>query len=65
MERADMNAEERDHRLDQSVAKFEAAERALLVSLANDPIRLAVLHRAAAQIEEAIAERIKRLESGR
>ena len=65
MEQAKMNTGERDHRLDKSVAKFEAAERAQLVSLANDPIRLAVLHRVAAQIEEAIEKRIKRLESGR
>ena len=65
MERADLNAGERDHNLNRSVAKFEAAERALLVSLAQNPIHLAVLHRAAAQIEEGIARRIKRLESGR
>jgi hypothetical protein len=65
MQRAKMNTGERDHRLDKSVAKFEAAERAHLVSLANDPIELAVLHRVAAQLEEQIARRIKRLESGK
>jgi hypothetical protein len=65
MERAKLNAAERDHRLNQSLVKFEAAERALLVSLAQNPIQLAVLHRVATQFEEAIARRIKRLEPGR
>ena len=33
----------------------------VLVALAQDPVRLAVLHRAASQFEEAIAKRIRRL----
>jgi hypothetical protein len=46
-----------------AVAKAQAAERATLMALAQDPVRLAVLHRSASQIEEAIQVRLKRLKA--
>lgn len=50
---------------DQAVAAFTAAQRAMLVQLAQDPIRLAVLHRTANQFEEAIEKRVRRLKNSR
>jgi hypothetical protein len=41
------------------------AQCAMLTSLAQDPVRVSVLHRTANQFEEAIAKRIRRLTTGR
>jgi len=59
------DASARNYRSDEATVKFAAAQRELLVALAQDPVRLAVLHRCAAQIEEAIAKRIRQLKFGR
>jgi hypothetical protein len=44
---------------------FTVAQRTALASLAQDPMPLAVLHRAASQFEEAIAKRLRRLTTSR
>jgi hypothetical protein len=51
--------------LNQAVAQAEAAERAMLAALAQDPLKLAVLHRCACELEEAIQRRLLRLKAVR
>jgi hypothetical protein len=57
------NVAVRNRGSDKAIAVFAGAQRAVLVSLAQDPVRLAVLHRTASQFEEAIAKRIRRLKA--
>jgi hypothetical protein len=51
--------------LKDSVAKASAAERAALLAVAQDPMKLAVLHRCTSQFEEAIQARLRRLKARR
>jgi len=52
-------------RLNDAAAKADAAQRAVLLALAQDPLTLAVLHRCARQFEEAIQARLRRLKAVR
>ena len=47
--------------LKEAAEKFAAAEKAKQMELTADPVRLEVLHRSAAQLEEAIEKRVRRL----
>ena len=50
--------------LKDSVKAFATAERAKLIELAADPVRLAVLHRVVSQLEEVFQKRLRRLRNG-
>jgi hypothetical protein len=52
-------------RLNDAAAKADAAQRTILLALAQDPLKLAVMHRCASQFEEAIQARLRRLKAGR
>ncbi len=53
------------NRLNEAAAKADAAQRTVLLAIAQDPLKLAVMHRCAAQFEEAIQGRLKRLKAQR
>jgi hypothetical protein len=57
------SAQSRSFRMNEAVAKAQAAEQAILATLDQDPLKLAVLHRCASQLEEAIQRRIRRLKA--
>jgi hypothetical protein len=54
-----------DFGLNSAMVKAEAAEREMLAALAQDPLKLAVLHRCACEIEGAIDRRLQRLKVGK
>jgi hypothetical protein len=51
------------YRLKEADERYGPYERAKLRELAKDPVKLAVLHRVASQLEEAIAKRVQRLKA--
>ena len=59
------SVETRNFSMNDAITKAQAAERASLMALAQDPVRLAVLHRSTMQFEEAVQARLRRLKGTR